>query len=489
MLYKKDIHYTLKIKLQYYFLCMTMDVLNSLIKLIEGAIDENADNVLTNWNILAPGYKEDIDSYREVLEKWHEWVWNYKQELIRKTWIKTLRIKYTNNTWYFIEIPKNQVQNIPDNFIHKQTLVSAHRYTTQELQEFQWKTDIANANLCELEYSYFIVIRNNVLWHFDYLYNLSRQVECLDFYSNAASISLKYNYITPEISNKYNIEIEWWRHPVMETVVDDFINNNLNLERSEFINVITWPNMWWKSTFLRQNALLILLSHMWYDIPAKSAIIPVTDRIFSRVWSGDNLYLGQSTFMVEMQEIAYILRNSTQKSFVIIDEIWRGTSTYDGMSLAWSILKHNHDYIKAKTLFATHYHEIIDFSSELSWVWNYSVAVWENTESIVFLRKIIPWWIKKSYGIEVAWLAGIPKEVLSQAQKTLMHLYKQNSFQQLSLWELPWKKVSPEVIHNDELISYKKILKEFENININNITPIQALTELQKFQEQVKKMK
>ena len=224
--------------------------------------------------------------------------------------------------------------------------------------------------------------------------------------------------------------------------------------------------------------------HIWFDIPAKKAQLSITDKIFSRVWSGDNLFLWQSTFMVEMQEIAYILRNSTEKSFVIIDEIWRWTSTYDGMSLAWSILKHNHDCIKAKTLFATHYHEIIDYSESLKGAKNYSVAVGENEESIVFLRKIIPGGIKKSYWIEVARLAWIPEDVLQFAKQALWELKSQDTFQQLAIW-IPEKDQE----ENKALKSYESIISEYKNINLNNITPIQALSYLQDFQEQVKKMK
>lgn len=466
-----------------------MKVLNKLIDLIEQSIDENADNILSNGNIIAPWYKEDVDEYREVLQKWHEWISTYKQELIDITWIKTLRIKYTHNTGYFIEIPKNQVGNIPEDFIHKQTLVSAQRYTTIKLQDFQLKSDTANSQLSELEYNYFLNIRNDILIHFDYLYELSRKVEKIDFFSNAANISLKYNYTTPKIWSHYNLKIIWWKHPVMERGVDDFISNDIDLNSSQYIGVITGPNMWWKSTYLRQNALLILLSHVWYDIPAKSASIPITDRIFSRVGSWDNLFLGQSTFMVEMQEIAYILRNATEKSFVIIDEIWRGTSTYDGMSLAWSILQYTHDTIKSKTLFATHYHEIIDFSSALWWVWNFSVAVWENSESIVFLRKIIPGWIKKSYGIEVAGLAGIPRLVLDQARETLQHLHSDNSFKQLTLWVVSSENIKNDLPNYDKINEYNNLKKEIESIDINNISPLEAQRELERIQQQVKKQK
>jgi len=466
-----------------------MDVLKKIIDLIDTAIDDNTDNILTNGNIIASWYKSDVDEYREILEKWHEWIWKYKEELINLTGIKTLRIKYTNNSWYFIEIPKSNSKELPETFIHKQTLVSALRYTTVKLQEFQAKSDTASMHLEELEYNYFIDIRNSVKSHFSDLYKISRAIESLDFYTNSAYISLKYNYSTPEISSNYSMKIIWWKHPVMERVVDDFISNNIDLKKSEFIGVITWPNMWWKSTYLRQNALLILLAHIWFDIPAKSAIIPITDRIFSRVWSWDNLFLWQSTFMVEMQEIAYILRNSTQSSFIIIDEIGRGTSTYDWMCLAWAILKFIHDTIKAKTLFATHYHEIIDFSWELTWVWNYSVAVWENAQSIVFLRKIVPWGIKKSYGIEVAWIAWIPKAVLESAQSTLWDLHSQKYSQQLTIWNLLNSK-NANLNKVDEKIEFaKKIQEKIERLDVNSMTPLEAITLLWQIQEQVKKRK
>lgn len=462
-----------------------MKLLDTLIELIETAINIDADNSLTWGNIIADSYNDTIDTYRSILKKWHNWVSDYKQELIEKTGIKNLKIKYTNNNWYFIEIPKNQIQNIPDNFIHKQTLVSAHRYSTSELQKFQSDLDLASSELYSLEYECFIEIRNIVKSHFSDLYHISRKIEKLDFYSNAAYISQKYSYTTPEISCKNSLKILWGKHPVMKQVVSDFISNDLILDKKEYIHVITWPNMWWKSTFLRQNALLILMSHIWFDIPVSSAVIPITDRIFSRVWSWDNLFLWQSTFMVEMQEIAYILRNATDKSFIIIDEIWRGTSTYDGMSLAWSILKYNHDEIKAKTLFATHYHEIIDFSQKLDGCWNYSVAVWENDHNIVFLRKIIPWGIKKSYGIEVARLAGIPKSVLEIANITMQDLRSLWNSQQLSLRQLDSSFVS----ENWKNEKYELILRDISNVDVNNITPIQAISYLQKFQEQVKKMK
>ena len=253
------------------------------------------------------------------------------------------------------------------------------------------------------------------------------------------------------------------------------------LNNKSYVSIITWPNMWWKSTYLRQNALIILMAHIWSFVPAKEAKIPLTDKIFSRVWASDNLFVWSSTFMVEMQEVANILNNSTKNSFVIIDEVWRWTSTYDWMSLAWAILRQNHDNIKAKTLFATHYHELVDESKTLKWVANFSVAVWENDDNIVFLRKIIPWSIKKSYWIEVARLAWLPRNVIDEANWFLRKFEQTHSFSQLSLWSL-WVKVEEKIVYRDK---ESEIENEIKKIDLNNLTPIQALNILSELKSKV----
>lgn len=461
-----------------------MDFLDKIINLIDSAIDENADNNITAWWIIATWFDEKIDSDRQIVEQAHQWIIKYKQELINKSWISSLKIKFTNNTWYFIEIPLSQTSNIPENFIQRQTLTQVSRYTTSELQEFEIELHEANAYLFQKEYECFLNIRNDILNHFKDLYELSRKISIIDFYINWAYLISQKQYIIPEMTSKYNLDIVWGKHPVILEESSDFITNDLYLQKSDFIHVITWPNMWWKSTYLRQNALMIILAHMWYPIPAVSAMIPIVDKVFSRVGSGDNLFLWQSTFMVEMQEIAYILHNSTQKSFVIIDEIGRGTSTYDGMSLAWAILQHNHDNIKAKTLFATHYHEILDHAVVLRWSSNFSVAVGENDDNIIFLRKIIPWGIKKSYWIEVAKLAGIPPSVLLEAKKTMIDFKNNSQFEQLSFVQ---NDIKPKQLINKE--EDNKIFKQIEEIDINTLSPLAALLELEKLQMQVKKQK
>lgn len=465
-----------------------MQFLDELIDLLEHSIKEDAENLITAWNIIKDGYSSSIDADRALVQEAHKWISDYQTELIETLWVTTLKIKYTNNSWYFIEVPKSQVWKVPDNFVQRQTLTQASRYTTEKLSDFESKLLSASSNLFEKEYNEFLNIRNTVLWQFWKLYELSKKIAYIDFYSNAAFLSHSRWYSTPKISNNNGVKIEWGRHPIIELSEEKFISNDLKLSQKEFIHVITWPNMWWKSTFLRQNALLILMTHMWYDIPCEKAEIWLIDKIFSRVWAGDNIFLGQSTFMVEMQEISYILRNSSASSFIIIDEIGRGTSTYDGMSLAWSILEYIHDTIGAKTLFATHYHEIIDHAGSLKGVKNFSVAVGEDNGDLVFLRKVIAGWIKKSYGIEVAKLAWIPQEVLKNAKNMLLEMKNKNDFHQLSL-DTSIENIAQEpLILDDNNEAYVSIVSMLEDIDVNNTSPLESLAYIEKMQSEIKKL-
>jgi DNA mismatch repair protein MutS len=464
----------------------SMEFLDKIIDLIDSSIDEDAENNILWWGIIASWFDQGIDEDRAIVEQAHLWITEYRQKLIDATWIWNLKIKFTNNTWYFIEISHSQTEKILSDFIQRQTLTQASRYTTQKLQDFEHKLNIANSSLFKKEHDCFLDVQSIVLSHFDDLYWFSRKISELDFYINWANLISQKQYILADINLSYSLDIRGGKHPVIIEESKDFISNDLKLEKNDFIHVITGPNMWGKSTYLRQNALIIILSHIWYPIPALSAKIPLIDKVFSRVWSGDNLYLGQSTFMVEMQEIAYILHNSTKNSFVIIDEIWRGTSTYDGMSLAWAILQHNHNFIKAKTLFATHYHEIIDHAAALKWSSNFSVAVGENSDNIIFLRKIIPGGIKKSYWIEVAKLAWIPPSVLQEASKIMIDLRNNSDFQQLSFIHDNVSD-SNEERHGEEVEKMCELVKSIENININNISPLEALISLENLQKQIKK--
>ncbi len=457
---------------------MNKNSIQSVIDLIESSISEEAESSVLWWNIIKTSYDAEVDKYRGLILDSKNWLDAYRSKLIEKTWISSLKIKYNNASGYFIEIPKSQIEKVSEDFHHKQTLVNASRYITQELWEFQEEILSAEEKMAAREHELFEEIRKKVLQSWEDIRELSNNTAELDVIVWLSDLAYTNNYTRPEVWKNIALDIQGWRHPVIETMESDFISNDLYLDRKVFSHIITGPNMWGKSTFLRQNSLIILLAHLWSFVPAKKAKIPLTDKLFSRVWASDNLFLGQSTFMVEMQEIAYILNNATKDSFVIIDEVGRGTSTYDGLSLAWAILKENHDIIEAKTLFSTHYHELCEEAKILPWVKNFSVAVWENEDSIVFLRKIVPWAMYKSYGMEVAKLAGINKRVLVESQKMLQKLQNQE-MSQLSL------ELIQEQNHREEKNEISKLEKKLSAIDINALTPIQALTMLHELQNDI----
>ena len=450
-----------------------MKNIKNIIQLIDDAIKEDAELNIMWWWIIKNWYNKDVDFFSDIISNSNNWLAEYQLNLSTKYWINSLKIKHTNASGYFIEIPKSQITKVPDDFINKQSLVNASRFITEELIEFQEKILWAEWKKSEKEYEIFSEVRDLILNSFDEIKIIWEKIGYIDFLTWLSQVAYDFNYIKPKINDNYNLDIVWWRHAVIEQNNNDFISNNLNLTNKKFIHIITWPNMWWKSTFLRQNALIVLLTHIWSFIPAKSANIPLTDKIFSRIGASDNLFLGESTFMVEMQEVANILNNSTDKSFIIIDEVWRWTSTYDWMSLAWAILKENHDNIKSKTLFATHYHELIDESKTLKGVDNFSVAVWENEENLVFLRKIIPGWIKKSFWLEVAKIAWLSNSTITEARLMLKKL-------ELSHNKISW--IQMIISDDDSLKNIEKVSKcdseltqKIKNINVNNLTPLDAL--------------
>lgn len=447
-----------------------MHNLQKIIDLIESSIKTDANNLVLWGDIIQDWYNSEVDEYRQLVNHSHDWLNNYTQELISQTSISTLKIKYTTAWGYCIEVPLSQKSKVPENFVHKTTLVNALRFTTPELSQFESKITHAQTHLFQREYEIFKEICQKVSESFWEIKEVSHHIAQLDVVTNFAKVASENNYTKPEMHEGYDLEIVGGRHAVIEKIEKNFIHNETFLTSKSFIHIITWPNMWGKSTYLRQNALILLLAHVGSFVPAKSAKIPLTDKIFSRVWASDNLFLWSSTFMVEMQEVANILNNATQKSFVIIDEVWRGTSTYDGMSLAWAILKQIHEKIWAKTLFATHYHELVDASKKLSWVANFSVAVWENEDNIVFLRKIIPGSIKKSYGIEVAKLAWLPVGVIEEAQSFLKNFENTHGFSQLSLWNF-WSEMKEKIVYKTDSL----IEQELKHIDVNALTPLQAL--------------
>ncbi len=461
-----------------------MENIKKIIELIDASIKPDAQMNIMWWEIIADNYDSRVDYYRWLVANSMDWLTNYQSELSQKYNLNNLKIKYTWASGYFIELPKSQSKNVPDIFIHKQTLVNASRYITVELKQYEEEVLEAEWNKAAREYEIFLDVREKILDNFEWIKKVGEQTSYIDFIASFSQVAYTSNYIKPEMSNAYDFQVLWGRHPVIEQTEKDFISNDLTLTDKKYVHIITWPNMWWKSTFLRQNALILLMAHIGSFVPARKAIIPLTDRVFSRIWANDNLYLWQSTFMVEMQEVANILNNSTKNSFVIIDEVGRWTSTYDGMSLAWAILRENHDKIKAKTLFATHYHELIDESKKLSGVENFSVAVWENEDNLIFLRKIIPWWIKKSFWLEVARIAWISNETIKEARKMLKMLeleHNKISWTQMLLW---WIEIEQKIVEK-EVFKESKVEKELQKIDINNLTPIEALNKLSELKKYI----
>ncbi|MDP2090628.1 MAG: DNA mismatch repair protein MutS [Candidatus Gracilibacteria bacterium] len=454
-----------------------MENIKQIIELIDAAIKPDAQMNIMGGEIIADGYDSKVDYYRGLVANSMDWLTNYQSELSQKYNLSNLKIKYTGASGYFIELPKSQSKNVPDIFIHKQTLVNASRYITVELKQYEEEVLEAEGNKSAREYEIFLDLREKILDNFEGIKKVGEQTSYIDFLASLSEVAYTSNYTKPEIHEKYDFQVLGARHPVIEQTEKDFISNDLTLTEKKYVHIITGPNMGGKSTFLRQNALILLMAHIGSFVPARKAVIPLTDKIFSRIGANDNLYLGQSTFMVEMQEVANILNNSTKNSFVIIDEVGRGTSTYDGMSLAWAILRENHDKIKAKTLFATHYHELIDESKKLSGVENFSVAVGENEDNLIFLRKIIPGGIKKSFGLEVARIAGISSETIKEARKMLKMLeleHNKISGTQMLLGGIDTEEKIIEKIVKQE----SKVEKELQKIDINNLTPIEALNKL-----------
>ena len=466
-----------------------LDELKDIYELIDKSIIEDPPMTVKDGGIIKMGFDPEIDQLKTATTEGKNWIIKLEAEEKAKTGIKTLKIGYNKVFGYYFEVSKSFVSQVPDRFIRKQTLTSGERYITEELKALENQILGAEEKVINLEYNAFVKIREEIAQNIKRLQKSAKVVSTLDVLSSFAQVAEDMNYCMPTVSNNGKITIKEGRHPVIEKMlgVGNFVPNDTILDKDENrLAIITGPNMAGKSTYMRQVALITLMAQIGSFVPATEAEIGVVDKIFTRVGASDDLSMGQSTFMVEMMEVATILKEATENSLVILDEIGRGTSTYDGLSIAWAVAEYIADKEKcgAKTLFATHYHELIELADKQEGIKNYSIAVKEKGEDIIFLRKIVEGGTDESYGIHVARLAGVPKVVTKRANEILRSLERKSM--------LSGKKVEKEnknVVEGQfDMFNYKlaEIAHEIDKINLNELTPIDALNTLLKIKEKMK---
>lgn len=480
--------------------CDDFDSLEDIYELILNSIDEEAPIVLREGGIIKSGYNESVDELRDVKTNGKKWISQLEEKDRERTGIKNLRIKYNKVFGFYFEVTNSFKDLVPDDYIRKQTLVNAERYTTAALKEMEDTILNAEDKLFSLEYDLFCDIRNRIKLQSDRILKCAHAIAKLDCFASLAYVAEHEHYVKPKINERGIIKIEGGRHPVVEKMMnqDLFVENDTILDNSSNrISIITGPNMAGKSTYMRQVALIVLMAQIGCFVPAKSADIGIVDRIFTRVGASDDLSSGRSTFMVEMTEVANILRNATSKSLLILDEIGRGTATYDGLSIAWAVIEYiaNTKLLGAKTLFATHYHELTELEGKLDSVNNYCIAVKEQGESIVFLRKIVKGGADKSYGIAVAKLAGLPDSVIVRANELVCELMENDITASVRMIaeEGQNKKHSKKRLDDVDLaqmslfetVSDDTILEEIKNLDVNNMTPMDALNTLSMLQSKL----
>lgn len=482
----------------------------ALVQHIEKTLNTDLPHTLKDGGVIADGVSRDLDELRNISKNSKKILVDLALRESERTGIASLKVKFNNVFGYYMEISNANKRLVPEDYIRKQTLVNAERYITPELKELEEKILGAEEKIIAIEKVLFEELRERVLKDVAEIQRTAYMIGCLDVMTGFATLAKERNYVCPEIidsnSDEDVLEIKDGRHPVIESLTfeNSFVPNDTFLSRSEnFIMLITGPNMAGKSTYLRQVALITLLAHIGSFVPATRARIPLTDRIFTRVGASDNLAKGQSTFMVEMQEAANILNNATNRSLIILDEIGRGTSTYDGVSIAWAILEYVHDKLKSKTLFATHYHELIAVADKLENACNWSVQVAEQTRDsvslspdkrIIFLHKVVPGGINKSYGIEVARLAGLPRDIINRANSILKNLeegvVEKGIRKTLNIDRVPQSQqdlfsqpVIKEVVPA-HLERTHKALQEIDPVNMTPMEALQKLDELKKMQNE-----
>ena len=480
-----------------------LDALEDLCELVTKAIREDPPLAMKEGNIIRDGYNEEVDKLRRAKSDGKDWLAKLENDEREKTGIKNLKIKYNKVFGYYLEVTNSYKDLVPDYYTRKQTLANAERYITPELKELEDMILGAEDKLYALEYELYSEVRETIAGQVERIQQTAKAVAALDAFSSLALVAERNNYVRPKINEKGILDIKEGRHPVVERMIpnDMFIANDTYLDdKKHRISIITGPNMAGKSTYMRQTALIALMAQIGSFVPAESANICLSDRIFTRVGASDDLASGQSTFMVEMTEVANILRNATSKSLLILDEIGRGTSTFDGLSIAWAVVEYISDskLLGAKTLFATHYHELTELEGKIDNVNNYCIAVKEKGDDIVFLRKIVKGGADKSYGIQVAKLAGVPDLVISRAKEIVEELSDEditNRVSEIAAKEHTAKKKSKAKKYDEvdmaqmslfDTVKDDDVLDELKNIDVGNLTPIDALNTIYRLQNKLK---
>lgn len=463
--------------------------------IIEETIKEDAPFSIREGNMIKRGYNQELDEIFKIMSSGKDYLLEIEAREKEATGIKNLKIKYNKVFGYFLEVSNSNKNLVPENYIRKQTLSNAERYITEELKEYEDKIINSKSKVEEIEYYLFKEISGKIKEKREVLNKLSEILAYLDVIISFAVTALENNYVCPEFADDYMIDIEEGRHPVVEKLIgrEEFVSNNVRMDRDGNFIILTGPNMAGKSTYMKQIGLIQILAQIGSYVPAQSAKLSIVDKILTRIGAADDIVSGQSTFMVEMSEVSNIINSATEKSLIILDEVGRGTSTFDGISIATAITEYIHNEIKAKTIFATHYHELTELEEKFDSILNYRIEVEERANSVVFLREIVRGGADKSYGIEVARLAGLPKEVLLNSKKILRGLEKRKELiektvnvEQLSLFaENDMVEEEQKNIKED---FYEELLFDIENIDVNNLTPLEALSflsELKKKMEEI----
>lgn len=478
-----------------------LDSLEDIHNLIDKAIIEDPPIAIREGGIIKEGFHEDIDHFRYAKTQGKTWLAELENQDRERTGIKNLKIKYNKVFGYYFEVTNSYLGMVPPDYTRKQTLANAERYTTPKLKELEDSILNAEDKLYTLEYDVFCEVRDAIAMEIERIQKTAKAVARLDVFTSLSLVAEQNHYVRPSLNDNGVIDIKEGRHPVVEKMIvnDMFISNDTFLDnKNHCISVITGPNMAGKSTYMRQAALIVLMAQIGSFVPAKSADIGIVDRIFTRVGASDDLASGQSTFMVEMNEVANILRNATSNSLLVLDEIGRGTSTFDGLSIAWAVIEHisNTKLLGAKTLFATHYHELTELEGKINNVNNYCIAVKEKGDGIVFLRKIIKGGADKSYGIQVAKLAGVPDMVIDRAKEIVEQLSDNDITEKIQEIRVDLKndrkkapvydQVDLEQMSLFDTVKDEDVLAELKEIDVTNLTPMDALNTLYRLQNKLK---